>query len=573
MEKNLPMTTRDGVTLMADVMRPDLPGTFPVILSRTPYGKDGFDFNRHCHHYAQHGYVTVMQDCRGRFESDGEYEPIFQEVADGFDAVEWAARLPWADGTVATQGQSYLALTQYAILCNDPLPPSLRAAAVLSGPANPWEGWTFHRGGPSMFCWNVPYAVHKARRTLKDRGRDDVLAAMDELVVPERDRFAPPLTDAWARHLPLDDWGDILAEAAPYFAEHLSRGEDAGFWRRNDVTAHAASIDVPVLHASSWYDIFADGAPAAYRAIRDHGASERTRGAQRLVMGPWHHGSYSTPSQVVGEMDLGPAAVAVDMQAMQLAWFDRWLKGIEPDDTGDDDPVTVFTLGAGTWERLSDWPPPDAAPQAWHLRSAGLLTAEAPGDEPVETWTYDPEDPVPTLGGANLSIPMGIMDQRPVEGRDDVLVFSSHVLAETVLVGGRVRVELWASTSAVETDFTAKLVDVHPDGYAQNLLDGVIRTRYRHGRTRPEPVEPGAVEPYEIDLGDLSAAFLPGHRIRVEISSSNFPRFDRNLNTGEPFGAGTVSVVATQELWHTSDRPSRLVLPVRPGVPDPQEIA
>jgi putative CocE/NonD family hydrolase len=573
-EKDLPMVTRDGVTLYADVARPDLPGRFPVLVSRTPYGKDMAMENPNGSNrfFARHGYVTVMQDCRGRFKSEGDYDPIFQEVADGYDCVEWAARLPWSNGRVGTCGQSYMGLTQYAIACADPMPPSLQAMAPVSASSDFHESWVFHSGGASLWGWLIPYAIFKGRNTLQRAGRDDLLARMDEFVEPGTN-FSQPLRPEWFRHAPMTDWIDMLKEAAPYLCDHFQHADDRAYWERANVPAHAPSITVPMLHISSWYDIFAEGAVNAFTAIRERSRHPAARAGQRLIMGPWAHLlPYSVPnSKGTGDIDFGPEAL-VDFHLTQLRWFDYHLKDAA-NGVMDEPPVTAFLMGENRWKTLDTWPPPDARYIRYFLHSAGsantvrgdgTLSTVPPGDEPDDRYTYDPRDPVPSLGGHNLSIPLGVQDQRPVEERPDVLVFTSEPLERPLEVLGPVSVRLWATTSAIDTDFTAKLVDVHPGGYAQNLLDGIIRARYRKSAWAPEPVEPGVPQEYTIDLWNTGNVFLPGHRIRLEISSSNFPRFDANPNTGAPFGENARTEVARQVIHHRPGLESCVVLPVIP---------
>lgn len=572
-EKNVPMRARDGVTLYADVYRPDAPGRFPVLVARNPYGKDGrADPNGSTQFYARYGYISVVQDCRGRFTSEGDYDPIFQEVADGYDCVEWAARLPWSNGRVGTTGQSYLGLTQYAIACNDPMPPSLQAMAPVSASSDYHASWIYHSGGAAMWGWMIPYAILKGRNTLERKGLTEMLRQMDEYVEPGTN-FGQPLRTEWYRHLPLDEWSERLKEAAPYVADHFANADDGPYWDRANVNLHAGGVSVPMLHVSSWYDIFAEGAPSAYRSIKDQSRSARARAGQRLIMGPWAHLlPYDVPSsRGTGDIDFGPAAL-IDLRATLLNWFDYWLKDI---DTGimAGPPVTVFMMGENRWQTLDDWPPPRATdvPYYFHsggsansLQGDGALSTVPPDDEPPDAYTYDPRDPVPTLGGANLTLPLGVIDQRPVEQRRDVLVFTSEPLDRPVEVTGPVRVELWAASSAPDTDFTAKLVDVHPDGYARNLLDGIIRARYRDSGRTPALIEPGEIYRYSIDLWATSNVFLPGHCVRVEISSSNFPRFDRNPNTGRPIATETELIPAQQRIYHEARHPSHIVLPVVP---------
>ena len=408
---------RDGVTLYADVWHPDEPGRYPVLLSRSPYGKDGASANPNSSNalFARNGYVTIMQDCRGRFSSEGEYDTIFQEIEDGYDAVEWAARLPWSNGRVGTTGQSYLGLTQYAIACNDPMPPSLQAMAPVSASSDFHASWIYHTGGAAMWGWMVPYAIHKGRNTLEREGLTELLAKMDEYVVPATN-FGQPLHDQWYRHLPIKDWSELLAETAPYFADHVRHADDGEYWYRANVNRHAPSVNVPMLHISSWYDIFAEGAPSAYRSIGDQSRYASARKNQRLIMGPWAHlFPYVVPnSRGTGDIDFGPAAL-VDLHQVLLRWFDYWLKDVE---TGimDEPPVSIFTMGENRWQTLPDWPPPNMREVRYYLHSSGsansasgdgTLSTVPPADEPTDRYTYDPDDPVPSLGGANLTIPPG----------------------------------------------------------------------------------------------------------------------------------------------------------------------
>ena len=583
-EKNVPMKTRDGVTLFADVVRPDAPGRFPVLLSRTPYNKKGTDDpNGPTYLFAHFGYISVTQDCRGRFASEGEYDTIFQEAADGYDAVEWAARLPWSNGRVGTTGQSYLGLTQYLIACNDPMPPSLQVMAPVSASSDYHASWIYHTGGVTLWGWMAPYAIFKGLHTLRRLKRDDLYEKMKEYVeggefplmrqTPFGLNAFTPLTDKWYRHLPIKDWGQLLKETAPYFAEHIAQADDSEYWYRANVNRHAASVSVPMLHVTSWYDIFGEGGPTAYRSIRANSKFEKARNGQRLIIGPWGHLlPYSVPSsRGTGEADFGPNAL-IDLNETLLRWFDYWLKDI---DGGimDEAPVNVFTMGENRWQQLADWPPPKMRQVPYYLHSDrganglggdGTLHTVPPASESPDNYTYDPDDPVPSRGGGNLAIDMGVHDQRPVEERRDVLVYTSEPLEQPLEVTGPVSATLWASSSAVDTDFTAKLVDVHPDGYARNIADGIIRARYRESGSAPRLMEAGRPYRFTIDLWATSNVFLPGHRIRLEISSSNFPRFDRNLNTGEPFGEGVRGMSARQTVYHQEDMASCIMLPVIP---------
>ena len=583
-EENVPMKTRDGITLYADIVRPDSDERFPALLSRTPYGKTGAtDPNGPNSLYAQYGYVSITQDCRGRFASEGEYDTIFQEAADGYDAVEWAARLPCSNGRVGTTGQSYLGLTQYLIACNDPMPPSLQCMAPVSASADYHASWIYQTGGVSKWGWMVPYAIFKGLDTLKRQGRRDLMEKMKEYVEGgelsgvRKTRWGlnafTPLTDEWYRHLPIKDWGELLKETAPYMAEHIAHADDGEYWYRANVNHFAETISTPMLHVTSWYDTFAEGGPAAYQNISTKSEFSVARTGQRLIIGPWGHLlPYTNPSsRGAGDIDFGPNAL-IDLNETLLRWFDYWLKDVA-NGIMDESPVSVFTLGENRWQHMSDWPPPNMRQVRYFLHSGGeantlkgngTLSTVPPSQEQTDAFVYDPDNPVQSLGGNNLTVDMGVQDQRPVEERNDVLVYTSEPITQALEITGPVTVTLWASSSAIDTDFTAKLVDVHPDGYAQNLLNGIIRARYRDSATTPQMMEAGKPYQFTLDLWATSNVFLPGHRIRLEISSSHFPEFDRNLNTGEAFGEGTQGVTAQQTVFHQEDRASYVLLPLIP---------
>ena len=469
------------------------------------------------------------------------------------------------------------------IACNDPMPPSLQAMAPVSASSDYHASWIYHTGGVSLWGWMAPYAIFKGLNTLKRKQRTDLMEKMKEYVeggefpIPRNTRFGlnafTPLTDKWYRHLPIKDWGELLKETAPYFAEHIQQADDGEYWYRANVNRHAASVSVPMLHITSWYDIFAEGGMTAYQSIKANSRFAPARNGQRLIIGPWGHLlPYTVPSsRGTGDIEFGPTAL-IDLTETQLRWFDYWLKDVK-NGIMDEPPVTIFTLGENRWQTLSDWPPPamrqvryflHSQKGANSLRGDGTLSTVPPDNQRADTYMYDPNDPVPSLGGNNLTIDIGVQDQRPVEERNDVLVYTSTPFEEPLEITGPVTVSLWASSSAVDTDFTAKLVDVHPNGYAQNLLDGIIRARYRESASAPKLME--AKKPYlfTIDLWATSNVFLPGHCIRLEISSSNFPRFDRNLNTGERFGEGTKMIPAQQTIFHQDDMASHVLLPVIP---------
>ena len=573
-ERNVMVPMRDGVSLATDIYRPDTPGRFPALVTRGPYGKDGYADNQEhsIWFFPQRGYVVVSQDCRGRFDSEGDnYDPLFQEGQDGYDTVEWAARQPWCNGRVATTGQSYLGATQYT-LATGPRPPHLSCMAPFSVSADFHQSWVYHTGGAMEWGWTVPYAIHKGRNTLVRAGREDLLAQMDEYVLPA-DNFAQPLTDAWFRHLPLRDWIDWLKEAAPYFHEYFDQENDGPYWSSINLMRNAHKISLPMFHVSSWYDIFLEGALNGYQALRDRAATAEARRSQRLLVGPWAHIRPYTAatSGDTGDIDFGPEA-RIELHEHLLRWFDYWLKDIESG-LMDEPPVNIFVMGENRWRDESDWPLARTHYTKWYMHSDGLanslegtgtLSTAPPGEEPPDVYTYDPAEPVPTRGGNTLIIPQGVADHREVEAREDVLVYTSEPLERDMELTGPITCTLYAASTAMDTDFTAKLLDVRPDGYAHNLQDGIVRARFRTSVAEPSMIRPGRIYKYEIDLWSTSHVLFAGHRLRLEISSSNFPRFDRNPNTGAAIGVDARLETALQTVMHTTDYPSHVTLPVVP---------
>ena len=574
-ERNVMVPMRDGTRLATDVFRPDAPGRFPALVNRGPYGKDDYvaSPDHSVWFFPTHGYVVLSQDCRARFQSEGDYyNPLFQEVADGYDTVEWAARQPWCNGRVGTTGQSYLGATQYTLATNNPLPPHLQAMAPVSASSDFHQSWVYHTGGAMEWGWMVPYAIHKGRNTLERLGRADLLAQMDEYVL-EPGNFGRPLKDEWFRHLPLKDWIGRLQETAPYFREYFEQELDGPYWWRLNLLRNLAGIKIPLFHVSSWYDIFLEGALNAYTAITEGGGSDLARRNQKLLVGPWAHiRPYTRPtSGDTGDIDFGPDA-AIELHDHLRRWFDYWLKDL---DSGlmDEPPVYLFVMGDNRWRHENEWPLARTHYTRYYLHSGGaantrdgdgVLSTAPPGEEPPDSYIYDPDDPAPTLRGNTLMIPHGVADQRPAEDRPDVLVYTSAPLERELELTGPITAQLFAVSSAVDTDFTAKLVDVAPDGYARNLQDGIVRARYRTSARRPALITPGQVYEYKIDLWATSHVFQAGHRLRVEISSSNFPRFDRNSNTGAPLGEDDRLETAQQTVLHTAAHPSHILLPVIP---------
>ncbi len=571
-ERDVMVRMRDGVKLATDVYRPADGGPWPVLLERTPYSKSfawftaGLIVNPLV--AVERGYAVVVQDTRGRHASQGPFEPFVHEADDGYDAVEWAAAQPWSTGDVGVFGSSYLGVT--ALQAALAAPPHLKAAVSYLTGANYHDGWAYS-GGAFELSFNLWWTSFLAwdtftRTRLKTRERDATLAALAEVASD---------WETAAHHLPLSDL-PAFRKVAPYWREWLEHPSYDAFWKRIDQTAKAGRLKAPLLQVAGWYDNFCRGHLDLHAAMQ--GARGRARSRSRLVIGPWDHEAYlSVRPTSSGSREFGPAAVGgVTLMAdLVLGWFDQWLKGEGSSAASDAAPVRYFVMGEDRWAGALTWPPKHRA-TPWYLRSGGransrrgdgALSADKPGPEPPDSFLYDPADPVPSVGGRTLAPvfgPGGIQDQSDVELRDDVLVYTSPLLTAPVSIAGPVTAVLHVSSSAPDTDVTAKLVDVQPDGFCANVAEGIIRARYREGPGRERLLTPGEDAELTVDLWHVAHMFRTGHAIRLEVSSSNFPRFDRNLNCAtSPGQAGPDEMqVAIQQVLHDPGHLSRLVLPV-----------
>jgi putative CocE/NonD family hydrolase len=572
-ERDVEAKMRDGVILRADVYRPDTEEPLPVLLQRTPYGK-GFSNPAFALMAAERGYAVVIQDTRGRWASDGDGYPFVHEKADGYDSVEWAAGQPWAYGKVGMYGGSYVGYTQWAAAVTQP--PSLKAIAPTVTFCDPRD--IFYREGAFALGVAVSWLLMAGAQMAIQKGEKsgEISAEEKRTLMGQLIELADGMAAGKTfRQLPLQEMPLIGREgiATPFY-DMLTHPPGSAYWQRM-LCAHER-VRVPALHIGGWYDIFTGSTLCDFCGIQQVGGSEVAREQQRLLMGPWLHGPMEG---LVGEVDFGvrASALLVMPDLIQLRWFDRWLKG-EENGILDEPPIQLFVMGVNEWRTEKEWPLARTQYRAYYLHSGGAantlsgdgkLSPEVPSDEPVDTYVYDPRNPVPTRGGGlccwKAALPPGAYDQRDVEARPDVLAYSTAPLAEDLEVTGPLEVHLWAATSAPDTDFAAKLVDVYPCGYARNVQDGIVRARYRASQEEARPIEPGAAYEYVIDLAATSNVFLAGHRIRLEISSSNFPRYDRNPNTGRPAGEDAALRVATQTVLHDGGHPSHIVLPVIPG--------
>ena len=571
-DTDLAVPMRDGTVLRADVYRPDGPGPYPTLLQRTPYDKTatGAMLSLDPLKSARRGYATVIQDVRGRYASEGEFYAFRDEIADGYDTVEWAAAQPWSSGKVGMYGASYVGATQWLAALSQP--PHLVAIAPNVTASNYHEGWTY-QGGAFELGFNVSWTVAqltlanfqnlKDRLGLSDQTRQDLINAVDGM----EEAF---------RHLPMADFPHLKGGLADYFYDWLAHPEYDDYWKALCIEENHSRLNIPAFHIGGWYDIFLGGTIRNYLGMRDNAAGEEGRKGQKLMIGPWVHSSRGTSTAGSHYFGLAADSLSVDLDGLHYQWFDHWLRGVD-NGVMDCEPVWIFVMGDDVWRPEEQWPPARARAVKYYLhgneganslRGDGSLSTEAPGDEPPDVFLYNPANPVPTRGGSLCCNPYfmssGAFDQGEVEAREDVLVYSTPPLAKDLEVTGPVSVTLWAASSATDTDFTAKLVDVCDHGCARNVADGIIRARYRDSTASPSFIEPGRAYKYTIDLWATSNVFKAGHRIRVEISSSNFPRFDRNPNTGSVIASEGSLKPALQTVLHDSQHPSHVTLSVVP---------
>lgn len=616
-ELDVSVEMRDGTALAADVFRPADPATGepltepkPALLDRTPYNKRG-RLERHGEWYARRGYVVAIQDCRGRFESDGEFYIFANEAEDGYDTVEWLADQPYCDGRVGTFGTSYGGWVQSALATQDP--PHLEAMFVNQGAANGREATFRHNGAFELrwLCWALTLGGGFAKRALEDETIQQRLANVDvrELLADGPvHRGQSPL-----RHLPnYEEWlFDIMT----------SGNADDALWQSPGINFEAyydQSADVPTVYAGAWYDSYTKATCDNFTAL-----SARKDSDHFLLMGPWTHGwdEYPLPSwnkSYSGELEFGDAA-HLNYQQTRLDFFDHYLKGA---DTWTDQPtVQYFRMGegdgrqtgegrlfhGGSWYSATEWPPETTTMTPFYAHEDGTLRRDPPSvSESATSYEFDPKNPVPTIGGncssyityepraeSLLEYPLaerklldltgrGGYDQRTrdetlaadrtgmaLEERDDVLVFRTPPLSDPVRIVGPVSVTVYGETDAPDTDFTAKLLEEYPpndefeDGFALNLSDSICRGRYRGYRKTPDFIDPGAVHEYYMEPYPTANVFDAGHRIRLDISSSNFPRFDVNHNTGGPLYGDREYTVATNTVHHSEQYPTHIELPLQ----------
>ncbi len=563
-ERSVAMKTRDGVTLLADIYHPAGEGKFPVLLQRTPYDKNNAaEFGRRA---AARGYLVVVQDVRGRYTSEGEWYPFKHETEDGFDTVEWAAALPSSNGRVGMFGGSYVGATQMLAAIGHP--PHLAGICPVVTASNYHENWTY-QGGAFEQWFNESWTSGLAQDTAFRELRRNTNALVGSAVLP---LTSYPVFNVTAAA----DGSALTRSLAPYFIDWATHTDYDNYWKQWSIEENFHNIQVPALTVAAWYDIFQGGSLRNFAGIKMHGGTDAARIGQKLLV---TIGGHAGGGRNIGTVDFGGAAAEFDENSVTLEWYDYLLQG-KQNEFATNKPVKIFVMGENKWRYEDTWPLDRAKPTRYLLHSShnangplghGLLYTDPETSfrsQSPDTFTYDPANPVPTTGGPLCCdpqhLPAGPRDQKEVEARPDVLIYSTSPLDQDLEVTGPITLDIYASSTAVDTDFTAKLVDVWPTGYVQNLTEGILRARYRESTFAAKPIVPGKIYEYKIDLWSTSNVFMKGHIIRLEVSSSNFPRFDRNLNTGNPAATHSQFVKATQTIYHDTAHPSALILPVIP---------
>jgi putative CocE/NonD family hydrolase len=548
---NLRARMRDGVELAVDLVRPDLEGRFPVVLVRTPYDKTVARARTEAQFrkLAERGYIVAVNDCRGRFNSDGEFFPYMHEADDGHDTVEWVAAQDWCDGNVGMLGGSYVGQTQWYAACR--VPPHLKAIVpIVSPPSSLWRNEPLLNGTilVQMSEWMVAMGMRSWQ----------VADFSDTIFKEQQDYFEA---------LPLDSIPAAAGFECEWWHEMLRHPTYDDFWKGGSYDNYS-KMNVPALNITGWWDMNFPGAPLNFEAMRKEAAGQEGRTGQKLVIGGWPH--WVNRTRRLSGLDFGEHAV-IELDDYIIRFFDRWLKG-KPNNIEHEKPVYVFVIGANEWWAEDDWPLPGTEYVPFHFHSAGgantlngdgSLTREKPASaEPADRYAYDPINTARVF----WNLHEGPIDDRVVSTRPDVLCYTSEPLTEPLDVVGWVSCELYAASSALDTDWHVRLVDVHPDGASHFLCRGAMRARFRESLEKPKLLEPGKPTRFEFTMDAIGVRFLPGHRIRVEVTSSWFTEYDRNLNTGaeNPFH-DSHAVVANQTVFHEPGMESRVILPVVHG--------
>ena len=544
-EKNVAIPMRDGIKLYANIYKPYVEDRYPVILIRMPYGKD----EPYCimpaygKYFARKGYICVVQDVRGKYASEGKFEPFVNEAADGYDTLDWVAEQTWCDGNIGMAGESYYGYTQWAVACLDH--PNLKCIAPDETSADIYGTWIYHGNAfclQTMGTWSYQMNARKANNPLR--------------------------LNYW--YLPLITMVEDAGINCEYFKDWIKHPSRDPYWEPINLCQKYNQVKIPVYHMGGWYDAFLADTINSWRAVKEKSDSMEARENQWLLIAPTDHEKTPSDTNKIGRLNIGEEAWSYDRLQR---FFDYWLKGIE--NGFDQTPrVEIFTMGNNEWRYEEDWPPANVEFKNYYfhsngnantLKGDGQLNITRPEEEPADSYVYDPDDPVTVSLETELwSMAETLQDRARVEQRADVLVYTASRQEENLEITGPITVTLFAESSAQDTDFVAVLVDVFPDGYTHMIQEGIVRARYRNSDREASLIEPGKIYEYMIDLWSTSYVVKKGHRIRVEITSSNFNRWDRNPNTGHDFGMDAETMKATQKVYHNNQHPSHLTLPVIP---------
>ncbi len=541
---------RDGVLLATDIYRDPLITSGPVVLMRTPYNKNGGKVA--AERFAEAGYVAVVQDNRGKFASEGTFIPYNNEGQDGYDAIEWIGKQPWCHGRIGMWGSSYVGATQ-------------------------WQAAIEHPPGLTTITPTATFSSFYRNLYLGGAVRLSLIAKWASGNSPKPD--GATVTTDWDRtllHLPISEVDDQMGWSVPWLEGMLTHPSPNGYWKRLDMTQDITTLQLPVQHVVGYYDFFSRESVGNFVRMQQSAIDVATRKHQQLIVGPWDHGTIGKAK--VGDLDFGPAA-ELDATSATLEWFDRFLK-LDPSVTAKPIvPVRYFVMGENKWHAADAWPPAGYTETAFYLHSdgkanrrsgSGILNRNAPvAEEPTDTFNADPADPVPACPVTDQrplhAATWAPVDQRSIEDRPDVLVYTSEPLTAPLTFAGDGRAELFVSADTPDADWVVKLIDVHPDGAAYNLTVGILRGRFRDSELHSKLQTPGEVYRITVDLGPVAAQIQPGHRLRVDVCGAYFPLFDRNANTADGI-FGHETAVAAESVYHSQSRPSRILLPIRTDV-------
>ena len=524
-QKNIEITMRDGTILRHNMTRPDIDGKFPVLLERTPYNKEGGSENGvgSPEFFAARGYVVIIQDVRGRFASDGDFYPFKDDGngsnKDGYDTVEWLANQDWSTGKIGTIGGSYSGATQYRNAISNP--PNVKAMFVRESSADYSEEWVY-RGGAFELGFNFGWAHGVTLSNLNHLVTDEKHEEAEKMLTEVKNNI-----DDWHKKTPLfpTQFFDGLSD---WYNDWLENPPPSDYWNEFDMSDHFGNIDIPIYHLGGWFDVFLNGTLKFYQGVSKNGKSDKAKQNQRLIVGPWVHGPTNIDNRFAGEFDFGPDA-ALDFNELRLPWFDFWLKG-KNNGIDETKKINFFVMGKNEWKQADEWPLKNTTYTKYYFNKklngeikslySGTLSDKKEIENSQLSFTNNLNNPVPSLGGNTLSIPNGVFEHSSVDKQ--CITFSTNPLENELEVTGPVSAEIYVNSDQENSDWVVRLCDVDQSGYSRLVCDGIFRSHATSGE----------IQKIKIDMWATSNMFLKGHRLRISVTSSCFPRFDRALNNG-----------------------------------------